>query len=164
MINHIYEERLSSNRTEILFVVLTILFLSLSCWRILEDDFDFLTIIFILFFIFFLFYSVNYRILHICMTSDSLILSFGIFKWSIAFSNIQECYLDDMYTRLIGGAGIHFMFVRRKYRAYLNFLEYQRIVLVLKRKMGPVAEIAFSTKHPKEVMKLVENKIEMNRS
>jgi hypothetical protein len=162
MVNHIYEEELSSNRTEILFIVLTILFLSLSYWRIAEDDFSLLTIIFILLFIFFLFYSLNYRILHICMTSDSLFLSFGIFKWTIAFSNIKTWYLDDMYTRLIGGAGIHFMFVRKKYRAYLNFLEYQRVVVVLKRKKGPVAQIAFSTECPEQVMRLLEKRVEMN--
>jgi hypothetical protein len=162
MVNHIYEEELSSNRTEALFITLTVLFLGLSYWRIMNDDFGFLTIILILFFFFFLFYSVNYRTLHIRMTSDSLILSFGIFKWTIAFSNIQTCYLDDMYTRLIGGAGIHFMFVRKKYRAYFNFLEYQRLVIVFKKKKGPVVEIAFSTKDAEDVRQRILERMGTN--
>jgi hypothetical protein len=162
MDNLIYEEKLRSNRTEALFIVLTILFMGLTYWRVMRDDFGFFTIAFIFFSIFFLFYTINYRTLMIHMTSVSLVLSFGIFKWTIPFSNIKAYYLDDMYTRLIGGAGIHFMFVRGKYRSYFNFLEYPRVVIVFKKKNGPVAEIAFSTEHSKEVLHQLQERTDKN--
>jgi hypothetical protein len=157
--NLIYVEKLTSKVTETLFIVLTLLFTSLSVWRIAKDDFKVLTIVFVFFSIFFLFYAINYKTLHISMTSESLILTFGIFKWAISYSDIEACYLDDMYTRLIGGAGIHFMFVQGKYRSYFNFLEYPRVFLILKKKKGPVAEIAFSTKRPYDVMHILEERI-----
>ncbi len=72
-------------------------------------------------FIFFLFYSLNYRTLKIQLTADTLQLTFGIFTWKIAISNIKNCYLDENTIWRFGGAGIHFMFVKGKYWAFLTF-------------------------------------------
>ena len=52
-----------------------------------------------------LFYSLNYRTLKIQLTSETLQLTFGIFTWKIAISNIKNCYLDENTIWRFGGAG-----------------------------------------------------------
>ena len=105
---------------------------------------------------FFLFYSVNYRTLDIRLSREVLSLTFGIFKWVVRLDNIEECRLDEVPPLMrYGGAGIHFMMVRSRYRASFNFLEYPRVVIGFKRKAGPVRDISFSTHRPEEVMRVV---------
>ena len=158
--DHIYEERLSSNKTEVLFVALTVLFLILFIWRLSSDNSGLLSAFFLIFSIFFFFYSVNFRILVIHLSSESLALKFGIFTWTIQVDNIEDCRLDDLPMLMrYGGAGIHFMLIRGRYRASFNFLEHPRVVIALKTKAGPVRDISFSTVHPNEVIQLVQNAI-----
>ena len=148
--NLIYEEKVTSNKTETLFLTLTILFLILLIWRVNSGDFGILAIVFIFLFILFLFYSVNYRQLIIQLTSESLKLKFGIFNWTVFLDNIEECNLDDIPGLMrMGGAGIHFMSIRKRYRASFNFLQYPRVVVALKRKAGLVRDISFSTRQPR---------------
>ena len=54
-----------------------------------------------------------------------------------------------------GGAGIHFMTVHNRYRASFNFLEYPRVVIAFKKKVGLVRDISFSTRRPEEVTRLI---------
>ncbi len=153
-----YEERVSSNWTEALFASLAMLFLMLLIWRISTGKQDFLSSAFFLAFMFFLFYTVNYRTLNIRLTPESLKLKFGIFKWTIPLDNIGECRRDDLPISMwYGGAGIHFMLIRRRYRASFNFLEHPRVVIALKRKAGLVRDISFSTRHPDELIQLLKN-------
>jgi hypothetical protein len=156
--NHLYEERLSSKRTEALFIGLTIVFLMLFIWRISTNRFDILSAIFVFFFLFFFFYSVNYRILTIRLSPKSLTLTFGIFKWAIPLENIEGCRRDDLpIIQRYGGAGIHFMFVGGRYRASFNFLEFPRVVIALKKKAWIVRDVSFSTSNPGEVLRLLHN-------
>jgi hypothetical protein len=156
--NLIYEERLSSNRTEALFISLTILFLTLLMWQISRGSSDILSAAFFFSFIFFLFYSVNYRILIIRLTPESLKLKFGVFTWTIPLDNIEECRHDDLpLVMRYGGAGIHFMVIRRRYRASFNFLEHPRVVIAFKKKAGLVRDVSFSTRHPDKVIQLLQN-------
>lgn len=153
----IYVERVSSNRTEALFMALAILFFVLfaslgrnapsSAWRV---------VCFVLFAMF-VFYAINYRTLIIRLSEDALQLQFGIFKWEIPFENIITCYEDSTSLWRIGGAGIHFTWLGGRYRAMFNFLEYPRVVIMLKKKKGPVRDIAFSTRRPAEVMRLIRS-------
>lgn len=150
----IYEESLSSNKTEALFIALTILFLTIAIWRVSSATLDVLATACFAFFAFFVFYCVNYRTLIIRLTPESLHLTFGIFRWVVPLDNVEACRLDDVPGLMrLGGAGIHFMFVRNRYRASLNFLEYSRVVIALKRKKGPVRDISFSTQHPEELLR-----------
>jgi hypothetical protein len=59
----------------------------------------------------------------------------------------------------LGGAGIHFMLINKRYRASFNFLEHSRVVIALKRKVGPVRDISFSTRQPDEVLRLIQGAI-----
>ncbi|NIS82912.1 MAG: hypothetical protein GTO14_22535 [Anaerolineales bacterium] len=156
--NLIYGERLSSNRTEALFISLTILFLMLLIWQVRTGSSNILSAAFFLFFIFFLFYSLNYRTLIILLTSKSLKLKFGVFTWTIPLDNIGDCRHDDLPMLMrFGGAGIHFMLIRGRYRASFNFLEHPRVVIALKKKAGLVRDISFSTRHPDEVIQLLQS-------
>ena len=156
--NTVYSERLRSNRTEALFILLTILFFSLFTWHASTKEYSVWKTVFICLFTIFLFYVVNYRTLIIRLTPEILKLSFGIFSWTIPIENIEDCQLDDGLPLLMkyGGAGIHFMTVHQRYRASFNFLEYPRVVVALKVKQGPVRDISFSTQQPDEVIRLVK--------
>jgi hypothetical protein len=160
----LYNERVSSNRTEALFLALTIIFLLLFIWRITVSSLDILAAVFLGFFSLFLFYSVNYITLVICLTSESLRLTFGIFTWSVPLDNVEECHLDEIPLLMrMGGAGIHFMVIRQRYRASFNFLEYPRVVIAFKRKAGPVRDISFSTRRPDDVLRLIQEAVAANR-
>lgn len=162
----VYSEKLSSKRTALLFIALTLLFLLLFLWRFIVGSVDFLASSFLFFFFVFLFYSLNYRTLAIHITSESLKLSFGIFTWTILLNNIAEIQPDDDLPILMkyGGAGIHFMFVRKRYRASFNFLEYSRVVIKLKKKAGLVEDVSFSTCQPNEIIQLIQGTISANET
>ena len=162
--NLIYSERLSSNKTEALFIILTILFLILLLWRVNTGGPDILSVTFFCLFGLFLFYSVNYKTLLIHLTPESLKLRFGIFTWTVPLENIEECRLDGIPVLMrMGGAGIHFMVIDKRYRASFNFLEHPRVVITLKRKVGPIQDISFSTRRPDDVLQFIQTAISAHR-
>jgi Ca2+/Na+ antiporter len=156
----IYDERVASKRTEVLFLALTILFFLLLVWRVTAGSLDIPAAVFFCLFGLFLFYSVNYRTLIIRLTAESLKLTFGIFTWTVPLDNVEECRLDDIPVLMrMGGAGIHFMIIRRRYRASFNFLEHPRVVITFKRRVGPVRDISFSTRRPDDVVRLIKEAV-----
>ena len=158
--DRIYHERVTSNRTEALFLALTLLFLFLLVWRAKISGIDILSVVFFFLFGIFIFYSLNYRTLVIYLTSDSLKLTFGIFTWKVPMENIEDCHLDEIpMVMRMGGAGIHFMTIRKRYRASFNFLEYPRVVIALKRKTGLVRDISFSTHQPDDVLYFIKKTV-----
>ena len=161
----IYHERVSSNRTEALFLALTLLFFLLFIGRATVGHLDVLAAIFFGLFGLFLFYSVNYRTLLIRLAAESLNLTFGIFTWKVPLDNVEECRLDDIPMLMrMGGAGIHFMSIRKRYRASFNFLEHPRVVIAFKRKEGLVRDISFSTHRPDDVLRLIQEAVSANRA
>lgn len=154
--NFKYYEQLSSRKTEWLFLALTALFFLLFIWRVNVSGWSVLAVAFLVLSCFFLFYVVNYRTLIIRVMSDTLVLSFGIFTWTVPFDNIESCVIDEIPSLVKhGGAGIHFMFVNKRYRASFNFLEYPRVLVSFKSKVGPVQDISFSTCKPEEVLRFL---------
>jgi hypothetical protein len=156
--NIVYQEEISSNKTEALLLALTLFFILLLAWRWKIAGLDTVVAFFLGLAVLFLFYSLNYRTLKIHMTQGSLELKFGIFTWRIPFNNIEDCRLDENLPALMknGGAGIHFMMIDHRYRASFNFLEFPRVVVALKKKAGLVRDISFSTCNPTEVVSLIE--------
>ena len=151
----IYEERVSSRRTEALFVGLALLFLGLFIVRASRSGLGYLAAVFLLLFCFFLFYAVNYRTLIIFITPKALDLRFGVFSWRVPWDAVAHWYLDDTSIWRVGGAGIHFTMIRRRYRVFFNFLEHPRVVLELTKSRGPVRDVAFSTRRPAELLDAV---------
>ena len=160
-----YNEKVSSTRTEMLFVALTLLFFLLLIWRMSIGSLDFIAaVVFCLFGVFF-FYAVNYRTLIIHLTSESLKLTFGIFTWNVPLDNVESCCLDDIPILMrMGGAGIHFMNIGHRYRASFNFLEYPRVVITLRKKVWLVQDISFSTRRPDDVIRLIHGAISAKSS
>jgi hypothetical protein len=150
--NLVFEEKLSSLRTEVLFVSLALLFLALLAWRVMAGGFGIIAAGLLFLFLLFCFYALNYRVLVIRVLADKLILKFGVFGWTIPISTIEKIYVDQTSLWRIGGAGIHFLIIRGRYRAMFNFLEYERIVVALNEKKGLVREVAFSTKRPGDLV------------
>jgi Ca2+/Na+ antiporter len=161
----IYNERVSSNRTQALFLALMLLFLLLLIWRLIAGSLDMLAAVFLCLFSFFFFYSLNYRTLIIRLTSESLKLTFGIFTWRVPLDNVEECGLDEIPPLMrLGGAGIHFMSIRKRYRVSFNFLEYPRVVIAFKKKEKRVRDISFSTRRPDEVLRLIQEAVSAKRA
>jgi len=152
----IYEEKVSSKRTELIFMLLVLLSFSLFTFFVATVRVGFLTVFFFCLTIFFLFCSLNYKTLVIRITPPTVELRFGIIKWSIPRNTIEQCYLDNTSLLRVGGAGVHFTIIQKKYRAMFNFLEHQRVVLLLSQKKGLVREIAFSTKQADEIQRIID--------
>jgi hypothetical protein len=107
---------------------------------------------------------VNFRTLIIRLNAESLTLTFGIFTWRVPLDNVETCGLDELPTLMrLGGAGIHFMFIRKRYRASFNFLEHPRVVIAFKRKVGLVRDISFSTRRPADVLRLIQAAVTASR-
>ena len=154
----LYHERLKSSRTTALFLGLCGLFSGLAFWR--RRYGDGWARLFAIFSGLFLFYVLNYRTLEISLTPHALTLRFGIFTWRIPLQNIAAIELDELPALLrYGGAGIHGMLVGGRYRASFNFLEYPRLVLRFKEKVGPVQDLSFSTHQPDALLRLVNDLI-----
>jgi hypothetical protein len=152
----IYHESLSSRRTQGLFFGLMVAFLLLFLWRLAAVSFDIAAGLLLFITAFFLFSVLNYRRLHIQLSAEALKLKFGIFSWTVPLENVAESRLDDMGAAMrMGGAGVHFMFIRGRYRALFNFLEYPRVVIAFKEKVGPVRDLSFSTQQPEELIRLI---------
>jgi Ca2+/Na+ antiporter len=161
----IYDERVSSIKTQALFLALTLLFFLLLIWRMNAGSLDILAVVFFCLVILFSFYSVNYRTLLIRLSSKALMLTFGVFTWTVPLDNVEECRLDEIPMLMkYGGAGIHFMLIRKRYRASFNFLEFPRIVIAFKRKVGPVQDISFSTRRPGDVLRLIQEAVSARRT
>jgi len=154
--NSNYNEKVSSGRTAVLFIALTLFFLAFFVRRVSAFGLDFLAIVFLGLCGFFAFYVLNYRTLNIQLSAVYLTLKFGVFTWKIPLEHIESCALDDVSLWRIGGAGIHFSFIRGRYRAMFNFLEHPRVVVRLRTKKGLVKDIAFSTRQPERVLPLIQ--------
>jgi hypothetical protein len=132
-------------------------------WRVNAAGLEFAAVLLGFLFLLFLFYSLNYRRLVIDLTPQRLKLKFGIFSWSIPLNNIATCALDELPALIrYGGAGIHFMFIRRRYRASLNFLEHPRVVIALRQSAGPVQDVSFSTCQPTELLSVLQQALMPN--
>jgi hypothetical protein len=96
----------------------------------------------------------NYPKLKTTITTEKIILKFGILTKNIKFDEITDQKIDTTSMWRIGGAGIHATKLKGVWRMMFNFLEYDRVVVI--KNTGFYKEIAFSTKNPSEVIELIE--------
>jgi hypothetical protein len=152
-----YCEKIRSNTTSLLFVFLALTFFALGAWRVLAVGLRFTPLLFVSLGLFFTFYIVNYRTLEISIFDDALELKFGLVRWRTELHNIQACIIENSPLVIkYGGAGVHFAFVEGEYRAYFNFLEYPRVLLRFYKKQGLVQALVFTTRHPDQVLKILQ--------
>ncbi|MBI9051371.1 MAG: hypothetical protein JEZ00_18245 [Anaerolineaceae bacterium] len=159
--NYLYKEKIQSNSTLLLFVVLTIVFLISGLWRMITYSLDSFAMVLFFFAAFFLFYSINYRTLIITITADTVLLRFGVFKWETPMQEIMICELDDKLpnAKKYGGAGIHFMFIEQRYRVSFNFLEHDRVVIRQKGDQKRVKDVSFSTQNANEIIRIIKESL-----
>jgi hypothetical protein len=155
----IYEERISSLRTEAVFVALSVLCVAMLAWRLIVSGYGTVAALLLFLSTLFVFYALNYRVLVVRMSKEGLRLKFGLFGWTVPWQTVARAYPDDTALWRIGGAGIHFSIIKGKCRAMLNFLEHPRIVVELKKKRGLVREVAFSTQKPDEILRIIEQSV-----
>ena len=154
----VYEEKVRSRWTSALFLFLTCIFFVTCIWNMTADGPFAFTLILLFLALTFLFYTINYVTLVIRITAEYIQLKFGLISWSLPLDNVESFKLDDIPAFMrYGGAGIHFMMARKRYRASYNFLEYPRVVIGLKKKAGPVQDVSFTTRHPDAVLRTLES-------
>jgi hypothetical protein len=150
----VYEERVTSRRTTALFLSLALLCSLVFAARLRAGSPGIIGAASLCLGVFFLFYVLNYRTLTVTITADALRLSFGVFHWTVPIEDLAGCQVDDLPPLLrYGGAGIHFMSVRGRYRASFNMLEHPRIVVTLASPHGRVRDLSFSTCRPDAVLR-----------
>jgi hypothetical protein len=149
----VYVERITSNRTTALFAALCGFF-GLAAIFTYTQELTALAWVGLVLAVVFLFYVVNFHTLFIRLDEDSLALTFGLFTWRVARTNIAAARLDEVpFAMRNGGAGIHFYLLHGRYRASFNFLEFPRVVIALQRPVGPVRDISFTTQQPEEILR-----------
>ncbi|MCK4801905.1 MAG: pyridoxamine 5'-phosphate oxidase family protein [Anaerolineales bacterium] len=157
---YLYQERVQSRITSWLFLVLMLIFFALFAWRFSALGFRVYPVVCLFFALFFLFYLINYRVLRIIISEDAVLLKFGFVRWKTLLANIQAINLDDSPAWIkYGGAGVHFAFVNRRYRAFYNFLEHPRVLITFHHKQGLVQELVFTTRHPQEVIQIIQSRL-----
>jgi len=156
MSNVLYSEKVKSNITTALFVILALIFVGLFAWRYSVVGFRFTPGLFAFLALFFCFYVINYRVLTITITDQALRLDFGLISWRTDLENIAQSTLyDPPFWIKYGGAGVHFASVEGVYKAFYNFLEYPRILIKFRHKQGLVQALVFTTRQPDQILEIL---------
>ncbi|MBZ9569307.1 hypothetical protein KJA16_00100 [Patescibacteria group bacterium] len=158
--NNLYEEKISSKwwMTGIL-TAFTAGLLFVLVYQILVGSIGTRpapNLFFLLMFLLFLGVVINFSRLSIRITHLSVRVSYGIFKHTIPWENIKNCYIDEVSTIRYGGWGIRIGRVKGKCRLVYNVIGAPRVVLSLKK--GKFKEFVFSTEKPKEVMNIIRQR------
>ncbi len=160
MADQIYQEKVQSPLTSLLFTLLALVFSALFTWRVTVVGFRAFSIASLVLALFFFSYVLNYQTLRITITEEVVLLKFGLIRWRTKLKNIQTCKMDDSPNLIkYGGAGVHFAFVKGEYRAFFNFLEHPRILITFHHKKGPVQGLVFTTRQPDQVMGIIGSRI-----
>jgi len=160
MADQIYQEKIQSSLTTLLFTFLMLVSSALFAWRVMIVGFRAFPIICLVLALFFFFYVLNYRTLRIMITEEEVLLKFGLIRWRTRLENIQACKVDDSPNLIkYGGAGVHFAFVKGEYRAFFNFLEHPRILITFHQKQGLVQGVVFTTRQLEQVLEIINSRI-----
>jgi hypothetical protein len=161
MADQIYQEKVQSLKTSLLFTLLALVFSALFAWRVTAVGLRGFPILCLVLALFFFSYVLNYQTLKITITEDIVLLRFGLIRWKTSLKNIQTCKMDDSPNLIkYGGAGVHFAFVKGEYRAFFNFLEHPRILITFHHKQGLVQGLVFTTRQPEQVMDIICSRLE----
>ncbi len=159
MENILYSEKVRSNKTSLLFVILALIFFTLFGWRFSVKGLRFVPGLYAFLGLFFCVYVINYRELEISITDQTLQLKFGVIGWSSNIENIKSSILyDPPFWIKYGGAGVHFAMVDGDYKAFYNFLEYPRVMIGFHQKQGWVQSLVFTTRQPDKILEILEKR------
>ena len=88
------------------------------------------------------------------ITPGSVTVGYGIFKHTIPWDNIENCFLDESSAVKYGGSGIRIAKIEGKLRLVYSVIGGPRVVLSLKE--GRYQELAFSTRNPGEITRIIK--------
>lgn len=158
--DNIYEEKIFSKWITGILAAVTVSFLFVLVYQILVEPIGARPApnwFFLLMFLLFIGITINFSTLSIRMTPHSVDVCYGIFKHTIPWRDIENCYLDEASTIRYGGWGIRIGRVKGKWRLVYNVIGGPRVVLSLKK--GRFKEFVFSTNNPKKVIEIVKQKV-----
>ena len=159
MVNVLYNEKVRSSKTSLLFVILALVFFALFGWRFSVVGLRFFPGLHAFLGLVFCFYVINFRELEISITGQILQLRFGVIGWSSNIENIKSSVLyDPPFWIKYGGAGVHFAMVDDDYKAFYNFLEYPRVLIGFHQKQGWVQSLVFTTRQPDKILEILEKR------
>lgn len=158
--NTLYEEKLFSKWSTIIFTIFTILFLVLTVYPIFIGplgDNKAPTWLLGLIFLLFLFFTLNFSFMTLKLTSEFLSVRFGVLSYNVTWENIEKCYKEEVPLWTYGGWGIRFEKSKGERRLAYTVPQTSQLTVLLKNKR--FREFIFSTRNPDKVIKLVEKMI-----
>lgn len=153
----IYEEKITSKWIVAILICATGSMLFLLGYQVLVAPIGTPTVLtwfYLIMFLLFLGLTFVFSRLIIKMTPSSISVGFGPLKYVILWQNVEDCFLDETSELKYGGSGIRMTRVEGKSRIVYSIVGGPRVVLSLKE--GRYKELAFSTRHPQEVMKVIK--------
>ena len=96
----------------------------------------------------------NFRSLTISIDKSSVTVSYGIICYTVALDNIESASIDTNLGIVYGGWGIRMARIKGESALIYNVISQPRVVLKLRS--GRFKQFAFSTKHPNEIINLVQ--------
>ena len=161
----IYEEQIVSKGMTAIFVVVIVGLVFVSIYQILVGPLGTRpapTWVYLLLIVLFLGVTATFSRLRITMTPRFIQVGYGVLKRTIPWGSIEHCYLDEASTVRYGGWGIRIARVKGRWRLVYNVMGGPRIVLSLKE--GRFRELAFSTRNPEEVLRVVRQQTGASKS
>ncbi len=96
----------------------------------------------------------NFRALTVSITENSLTVSYGRIRYRVTLDNIESAFIDTNPGIVYGGWGIRWARIKGQSALIYNVISKPRVVLKLRS--GRFSQFAFSTRHPDEVINLVQ--------
>ena len=158
--NTLYEEKLFSKWSTIIFTIFTVLFLFLTVYQIFIGPLGgnpAPTWVLGLFFVLFLFLTVNFSIMTLRLTPEFLSASFGVLRYTVSWENVESCTREEAPLWIFGW-GVRFEKSRGKRRLSYTVPQTPQLVFSLKDKN--FREFIISTKNPEKVLELARKMID----
>ena len=157
----VYEEKIFSRVIALIFAAIILFMAALFIYLLsLPDGIDgWGALFYLIMIIILLFVGINFSILIIRITPDNLILSFGILKKRIAWSDIKSCEIMNIPWTKFGGIGIRYTKLNGK--SALAYIVEGATKIALEMKGGKTQILIFSTRNPEEVLNIIRQKVEL---
>jgi hypothetical protein len=158
----LYEEITNAKWITIIFSLTTIVFLIVFIYLTFidplryrsEEGWNFLFL-----FLLFLGITINFRKFIIVITTEYILVSFGIFRNKLYLDDIKLCYLDDVSAFRYGGWGIRISRVKGNWRLVYNVIGSSRVVFLTSNKI--FKEFVCSTRNPEQIIKIINDKLNL---
>jgi len=104
-----------------------------------------------------LFLALNFGILSIKISPQSVVLRYGIIKNEIKLDDVEDCHHDSRLGIRYGGWGLRAIRSRGKWVKGYILVRVPKIILSLKE--GKFKEVAISTRNPDKILQIIKEQI-----